>query len=91
MKFIIKYFCYSIHGIEVSAKKKKKQMFNSFVNYFYHYILDDTVYLSDEVRRQEYILNDIGKIYIGSHSKPKGRQWVYGQVNENESNIEMNK
>lgn len=70
---------------------EKKQMFNSFVNYFSHYILDDTVYLSDEVRRQEYVLNDIGKIYIGSHSKPKGRQWVYGQVNENESNIEMNK
>ena len=42
--------------------------------------LDDTVYLADEIRRQEYILNDIGKIYIGSHSKPKGRQWVYGQV-----------
>ena len=71
--------------------RKKKQMFNSFVNYFSHYILDDTVYLSDEVRRQEYVLNDIGKIYIGSHSKPKGRQWVYGQVNKNESNIEMNK
>ncbi|KAH7642567.1 hemocyte protein-glutamine gamma-glutamyltransferase-like protein [Dermatophagoides farinae] len=43
---------------------------------------DDTVYLSDEVRRQEYVLNDIGKIYIGSHSKPKGRQWVYGQFEE---------
>lgn len=38
------------------------------------------MYLGDEVKRQEYVLNDIGKIYIGSHSKPKGRQWIYGQV-----------
>ncbi|KAH9407269.1 hypothetical protein TYRP_012819 [Tyrophagus putrescentiae] len=43
---------------------------------------DDTVYLGDEVKRQEYVLNDIGKIYIGSHSKPKGRQWIYGQFEE---------
>jgi hypothetical protein len=42
--------------------------------------LDDTVYMPDEEKRREYVLNDIGKIYIGSHSKPKGRQWVYGQV-----------
>jgi hypothetical protein len=37
--------------------------------------------MPDEARRREYVLNDIGKIYIGSYSMPKGRQWVYGQVN----------
>lgn len=43
---------------------------------------DDTVFMAEEIKRQEYILNDIGKIYIGSHSKPKGRQWIYGQFEE---------
>lgn len=41
---------------------------------------EDPVYLDNEDRRREYVLNDIGKIYIGSHSKPKGRKWIYGQV-----------
>ena len=41
---------------------------------------EDPVYLENEDRRREYVLNDIGKIYIGSHSKPKGRKWIYGQV-----------
>ncbi|CAG2110741.1 unnamed protein product, partial [Medioppia subpectinata] len=41
--------------------------------------VDDGVFLPDETKRREYVLNDVGKIYIGSHSKPKGRQWIYGQ------------
>lgn len=48
--------------------------------YYYLQNTDDTVFMAEEIKRQEYILNDIGKIYIGSHSKPKGRQWIYGQV-----------
>ena len=43
-------------------------------------IAEDGVYLGDESKRREYVLNDVGKIYIGSHSRPKGRRWVYGQV-----------
>lgn len=43
---------------------------------------DDAVYLSREDARQEYILNDVGKIYIGSHTKPRGRKWIYGQFHE---------
>src|SRR4051794_8524566 len=36
--------------------------------------------MENEDRKREYVLNDVGKIYIGSHSKPKGRKWYYGQV-----------
>lgn len=42
--------------------------------------LEDPVYIEGESARREYVLNDVGKIYIGSHSKPKGRKWFYGQV-----------
>jgi len=47
------------------------------LSYFY---AEDPVYMENEDRRREYVLNDVGKIYIGSHSKPKGRKWIYGQV-----------
>lgn len=40
---------------------------------------EDPVYLQDNIAKQEYILNDVGKIYVGTHSKPMGRPWVFGQ------------
>ncbi|UYV76240.1 F13A1 [Cordylochernes scorpioides] len=39
----------------------------------------DTVYMEDEKCRQEYVLNDVGKIYVGTYVSPRGRKWVYGQ------------
>ncbi|XP_053204653.1 hemocyte protein-glutamine gamma-glutamyltransferase-like [Panonychus citri] len=41
----------------------------------------DTVYLEREDLKHEFVLMDIGKIYIGSYNQPKGRQWIYGQFN----------
>jgi transglutaminase 1 len=43
---------------------------------------DDTVHLKDESARQEFVLNDVGKIYLGSHSRANGRKWVYGQFDK---------
>jgi len=43
---------------------------------------DDDVFLAREDARQEYIINEVGKIYIGSHSRPTGRKWTYGQFHE---------
>lgn len=42
----------------------------------------DDVYLPREDARNEYLLNEIGKIYIGSYSNPVGRKWNYGQFDE---------
>lgn len=39
----------------------------------------DPVYLARDDARQEYCLNEVGKIYIGSYAQPLGRQWIYGQ------------
>lgn len=43
---------------------------------------EDAVYMAREDGRNEYVLTEIGKIYIGSYSRPSGRQWTYGQFNE---------
>lgn len=31
---------------------------------------------------QEYVLNDTGKIWIGTFKEPKGKKWVFGQYDE---------
>jgi transglutaminase 1 len=39
----------------------------------------DQVFMEDESQRQEYVLNDMGKIYEGTYYSPRGRVWFYGQ------------
>lgn len=35
--------------------------------------------MEDEQLLDEYILNDIGKIWVGSWGSARGREWVFGQ------------
>lgn len=43
---------------------------------------DDPVYLDSEDLRREYIMNETGKVFVGTHNRPKGRRWVYGQFSD---------
>ncbi|KAG1690979.1 Hemocyte protein-glutamine gamma-glutamyltransferase [Nymphon striatum] len=43
---------------------------------------DDAVFMDKESMRKEYVLNDIGKVYVGSYKKPRGRRWVFGQYDD---------
>jgi len=43
---------------------------------------DDLVYLDSEEQRREYVLNETGKVFVGTHHRPKGRRWVYGQFSD---------
>ncbi|XP_055925322.1 hemocyte protein-glutamine gamma-glutamyltransferase-like [Argiope bruennichi] len=40
---------------------------------------EDTVFLDREDARREYVLNDVGKIFVGTQKEPRGRRWIYGQ------------
>ncbi|KAI5606463.1 hypothetical protein C0J50_1962 [Silurus asotus] len=42
----------------------------------------DQVYLADEDKRQEYVLNDVGMIYNGDYANVGNRPWNYGQFQE---------
>lgn len=54
----------------------------SLVVLFNAWSKDDTVYLHREDARQEYVLNEIGKVYMGSYQRPTGTRWQYGQFSE---------
>ncbi|XP_045617264.1 hemocyte protein-glutamine gamma-glutamyltransferase [Procambarus clarkii] len=43
---------------------------------------DDAVYLDDETKREEYVINDKGKVYVGAYKKSRGRPWAYGQFDD---------
>jgi transglutaminase 1 len=38
-------------------------------------ISDDITYMSDPDLLNEYVLEDVGKIWFGPHSSAKGRHW----------------
>ncbi|CAB0013405.1 unnamed protein product, partial [Nesidiocoris tenuis] len=59
---------------------KEKKIFE----FQYRYVSDrdDLVYLSNDDERNEYVLNDVGKVWMGSYKEPKGRRWVFGQFED---------
>lgn len=44
--------------------------------------LDDSVYLPKSADRDEFVLNEVGKIYGGSHNRVNGRPWIFGQFRD---------
>lgn len=40
---------------------------------------EDLVFMEDEQLLDEYVLNDVGKIWVGSWGSARGREWVFGQ------------
>ncbi|KAG8256669.1 hypothetical protein J6590_063512 [Homalodisca vitripennis] len=43
---------------------------------------EDGVYIESDAERQEYVLNDTGKVWKGSYRQPKGRRWIFGQFDD---------
>jgi len=43
---------------------------------------DDLVYMPEDQELEEYIQNDIGKIFVGNHRQIRSRPWVFGQFEE---------
>lgn len=55
-------------------------MFLDMFYSIYFYISADTVYMEKEDERQEYVLNDRGRIWVGSKRSYEGIPWYFGQV-----------
>ena len=46
---------------------------------FNPFIIEDPTYMSDQKMQQEYLMEDMGKIYVGSPYTVRGCPWVFGQ------------
>ena len=44
--------------------------------------LDDVVYMESSKLRDEYIENDVGKVWQGSWQRYSGKHWVFGQFDD---------
>ena len=48
-----------------------------FKNWIAFYLLDDVVFLEDDKEREEYVMNEQGRIWNGRN---QSRPWDFGQV-----------
>ncbi|XP_068992552.1 hemocyte protein-glutamine gamma-glutamyltransferase-like [Neodiprion pinetum] len=49
---------------------------------FNPWVKDDLVYMDDEKLLEEYVMNDTGKIWLGTEKQHSGRGWVFGQFED---------
>ena len=42
----------------------------------------DPVFMPHSMGREEFLVSEVGKIYLGSHNLVQGRPWVYGQARD---------
>ncbi|KAJ8921066.1 hypothetical protein NQ315_015862 [Exocentrus adspersus] len=43
---------------------------------------EDGVYMESEEEKEEYVLNETGKIWCGTFKNPTGKHWIFGQFDE---------
>ena len=75
------YQCYSVYAVHIMSLS----LLNSIVINIYLFQIcnpcsDDQVYMANAKEREEYVLNDTGRVYMGNAVKPHGRPWAFGQV-----------
>lgn len=73
---------YNITG--VSVWRSRNEYFSTKINFPIYLIFnpfheEDLVYMADEEERQEYVLQDQGRVYFGSSRKICSRPWYFAQ------------
>ena len=58
------------------------QVCNAFIKVHGQNITDDLVYMPKVQDLDEYIQNDTGKVWVGTHRQIRSRPWVFGQFED---------
>ena len=48
----------------------------------FYLVSEDQVYLEDKDEREEYVMNEAGRIFVGNSFWPGSRPWVFGQFSQ---------
>ena len=70
------------YGDKWSEPKNVFKTQDPFYVLFNPYDEDDPVFLPHQAGLEEYVYNETGKLYGGSHNKVQGRPWVFGQLRD---------
>ncbi|XP_054775150.2 coagulation factor XIII A chain-like [Lytechinus pictus] len=76
------------YGVTIVVKNKRTGLQREFKQTETIYILfnpwceRDSVYMSDEKDRQEYVLEDFGLIWRGNYRNPHAKMWNFGQFDK---------
>lgn len=58
------------------------ERYDDFWILFNPWCCSDMVYMGDTQYLDEYIISDVGKIWIGAFGSCKGRHWIFGQFDK---------
>ncbi|XP_045463514.1 hemocyte protein-glutamine gamma-glutamyltransferase-like [Harmonia axyridis] len=65
-----------------SPERKKTYTYpNDIYILFNPWVCEDLVFMPEKRLLDEYVLQEVGKIWVGAYGSAKGREWVFGQFN----------
>ena len=64
------------------GKLTRFQVMDPVIVLFNAWCPEDPVFMADEEKRNEYVLEDVGKVYVGSINNVVGRPWIFGQFDD---------
>ncbi|VEN38687.1 unnamed protein product [Callosobruchus maculatus] len=68
--------------IDVAGKREEFAVPDDIYLLFNPWCQDDDVYMENDEEREEYVMNETGKIWCGTFKNPEGKMWIFGQFDE---------